>query len=375
MRSERPRRPTWRPSGLTPYVTGPGGVTADFVTAFAGIDGILLGVALGVVFLILLIVYRSPILPFAVLLTAVFGLAAAALVVFPLAKNDVIGLSGQSQGILSILVVGAATDYALLLVSRYKEELHDEESTWVAMRKAWRGAVEPIVASAATVILGLLCLLLSDLGNTSGLGPVGALGIAGALVSALTFLPAVLLLIGRAAFWPSIPRLDHVHAQDTIGTRGLWGRVAALVGSHPAAHLGAHPRRACSRSQPFVPTFKADGISQSDIFLDKVESVTGQEVLAEHFPAGSGSPIQVLTPRGQGRRRCSPRWASEDGVNDPYAGAGTGCPAQGRGRPGPRPGDPHRGGRQPGGDGRRASGCGRTSTPSATTCSSAARRR
>jgi RND superfamily putative drug exporter len=107
------------PSGLTPYLTGPGGVTADFVTAFAGIDGILLVVALCVVFLILLVVYRSPILPIAVLLTAVFGLAAAALVVFPLAKNDVIGLSGQSQGILSILVVGAATDFALLLVSRY----------------------------------------------------------------------------------------------------------------------------------------------------------------------------------------------------------------------------------------------------------------
>lgn len=312
-------------SGLTTYVTGPGGVTADFVTAFAGIDGILLGVALGVVFLILLIVYRSPILPFAVLLTAVFGLAAAALAVFPLAKNDVIGLSGQSQGILSILVVGAATDYALLLVSRYKEELHDEQSTWVAMTKAWRGAVEPIVASAATVILGLLCLLLSDLGNTSGLGPVGALGIAGALVSALTFLPAVLLLIGRAAFWPAIPRLDHVHAQDSIGTRGLWGRVASLVGSHPR-RTWVLTLTALLALAAFVPTLRADGISQSDLFLDKVESVTGQEVLAKHFPAGSGSPIQVLSPEAKANAVLA-ALGREDGVNDPYAGAAPGAPA------------------------------------------------
>lgn len=312
-------------SGLTTYVTGPGGVTADFVTAFAGIDGILLGVALGVVFLILLIVYRSPILPFAVLLTAVFGLAAAALAVFPLAKNDVIGLSGQSQGILSILVVGAATDYALLLVSRYKEELHDEQSTWVAMTKAWRGAVEPIVASAATVILGLLCLLLSDLGNTSGLGPVGALGIAGALVSALTFLPAVLLLIGRAAFWPAIPRLDHVHAQDSIGTRGLWGRVASLVGSHPR-RTWVLTLTALLALAAFVPTLRADGISQSDLFLDKVESVTGQEVLAKHFPAGSGSPIQVLSPEAKADAVLA-ALGREHGVNDPYAGAAPGAPA------------------------------------------------
>lgn len=312
-------------SGLTTYVTGPGGVTADFVTAFAGIDGILLGVALGVVFLILLIVYRSPILPFAVLLTAVFGLAAAALAVFPLAKNDVIGLSGQSQGILSILVVGAATDYALLLVSRYKEELHDEQSTWVAMTKAWRGAVEPIVASAATVILGLLCLLLSDLGNTSGLGPVGALGIAGALVSALTFLPAVLLLIGRAAFWPAIPRLDHVHAQDSIGTRGLWGRVASLVGSHPR-RTWVLTLTALLALAAFVPTLRADGISQSDLFLDKVESVTGQEVLAKHFPAGSGSPIQVLSPEAKADAVLA-ALGREDGVNDPSAGAAPGAPA------------------------------------------------
>jgi len=183
--------------GLRAYVTGPGGLTADLITAFGGIDGRLLGVALVAVFVILLLVYRSPVLPFAALLTAMFGLSAAALVVYPLARDGVIDLNGQSQGILSILVIGAATDYALLLVARYREELHEHESKYAAMSRAWRRTVEPVSASAATVVLGLLCLLLSELGSTRGLGPVGALGIAGAFLAALTFLPVLLL-------WPVV---------------------------------------------------------------------------------------------------------------------------------------------------------------------------
>jgi RND superfamily putative drug exporter len=283
------------PTGLTVYVTGPGGVFADFVVAFSGIDGILLGVALAVVFVILLVVYRSPVLPIAVLLTAVFGLALAALVVYPLAKNDVLELNGQSQGILFILVVGAATDYSLLLVSRYKEELHDYESKYDAMRVAWRASIEPIAASAATVILGLLCLLLSQLGSTKGLGPVGAIGIAGALIASMTFLPAILLAFGRRIFWPSIPRLDHVHASDQVGGRKLWGRVSGLVGRRPRRVwvISVVALLACAA---FLPTFKASGISQEDLFLDKVESVTGQQELAKHFDAGAGTPVQILTP-------------------------------------------------------------------------------
>ncbi|WP_112246524.1 MMPL family transporter [Kribbella monticola] len=289
------------PTGLKVYVTGPGGVFADFVTAFGGIDGILLGVALAVVFVILLIVYRSPVLPIAVLLTAVFGLALAASVVYPLAKNNVIELNGQSQGILFILVVGAATDYSLLLVSRYKEELHDYESKYEAMRVAWRASIEPIAASAATVILGLLCLLLSQLGSTKGLGPVGAIGIAGALVSAMTFLPAILLAFGRRIFWPAIPRVDHVHAKDQVGGRKLWGRVSGLVGRSPRK-VWAVSALALIACGAFLPTFKAHGISQEDLFLNKVESVTGQEELAKHFDAGSGTPVQILTTEDQAAR-------------------------------------------------------------------------
>jgi RND superfamily putative drug exporter len=286
------------PTGLQVYVTGPGGVFADFVVAFSGIDGILLGVALAVVFVILLIVYRSPILPVAVLLTAVFGLALAALVVYPLAKNGVLQLNGQSQGILFILVVGASTDYSLLLVSRYKEELHDYESKFQAMRVAWRAAIEPIAASAATVILGLLCLLLSKLGSTKGLGPVGALGIAGAFIAAMTFLPAILLAFGRRIFWPSIPRVDHVHSSDQVGGRRLWGRVSGLVGRR-SRRVWAITALALLACAAFLPTFKASGTSQEDLFLNKVESVTGQQELAKHFDAGAGTPVEILTPVAQ----------------------------------------------------------------------------
>lgn len=315
---------TLTPRGLVVYVAGPGGVLADFVTAFSGIDGILLFVALGVVFLILLVVYRSPILPVAVLTTAIFGLAVAAMVIYPLAKNGNLGLNGQSQGILSILVVGAATDYSLLLVSRYREELHDHPSKWVAMTVAWRAAVEPIAASAATVILGLLCLLLSQLGNTRGLGPIGALGIAGALVSSLTFLPAVLLLFGRRIFWPIIPRVDHVHAEDSVGRRGIWGRVAGMVGRHPR-RTWVLTLAVLLTAAAFVPTLKAQGITQSQLFLNKVESVTGQEVLARHFPAGSGSPVQIIASRAKAEQALA-TVKSVDGIASALVGETPGVP-------------------------------------------------
>jgi len=304
--------------GLTVHVTGAGGFLADFVTAFGGIDGILLLVALGVVFVILLVVYRSPLLPFAVLVTAVLGLSLAALVLYPLARDGAIDLSGQSQGILSILVVGAATDYALLLVARYREELHQHVSSWAAMRIAWRAAVEPVAASAATVVLGLLCLRLSELGNTRGLGPVGAFGILGALVAALTFLPAVLLLCGRRIFWPLAPRVDHVHAEDAVGRSGLWGRVAAVV--------GAHPRRTWTVTlvallgfAAFVPTFEAKGVTQSDFFLTRVDSVAGQETLVRHYPAGSGSPVQIVTPQDKAAQVVQVL-GTVSGVRDPFIG-------------------------------------------------------
>ena len=214
--------------GLHAWVTGPAGFVSDLGTAFAGIDGLLLLVALGAVLLILVAVYRSPFLPLVVILTAVFALALAGLVVYELADAGVLVLNGQAQGILSILVVGAAVDYSLLLVARYREELRHAEHPADAMRVAWRQTLEPVAASAGTVVAGLLCLLLSDLASNRSLGPVAAIGIGAALLAALTFLPALLLVAGRrsrALFWPRAPRpvaATTAAVRTTTTGRGAW---------------------------------------------------------------------------------------------------------------------------------------------------------
>jgi putative drug exporter of the RND superfamily len=276
------------------YVTGPAGVLGDFIEAFGAIDGLLLGVALGVVLVILLIVYRSPVLPFLVLLSSLLGLGVASAVIYVLADNNILDLNGQSQGILFVLVVGASTDYALLLVSRFREELREHRSRVVAMRTAYRGVVEPIVASGVTVILGLLCLLLSDLTSNKGLGPVGALGIAGAMLSSLTFLPAALVLLGRGAYWPFRPELGSDHPEE----QGVWGRVSRVIGRRPRATWVA-TAAALAIAAAFVPTFKDDGVPQSEVFLTEVDSVTGQEALNRHFEADAGNPVVVVGPEEQ----------------------------------------------------------------------------
>ena len=284
-----------RSTGLTANVTGPGGYAADFGRAFAGIDGILLLVALVVVFVILVLVYRSPILPIVVLTSAVFGLSAAGLVVYELAKRGVIEVSGQSQGILAILVVGAATDYALLVVARFREELHHTDSTWTAMKLAWRGTVEPITASAVTVILGLLCLLLASVTSTRSLGPISAIGIVGAFLAAVSFLPAVLLLIGRKVFWPRIPRHDGRAPVEILDGQGMWVKLANFVGRRPRATWVA-TTAVLLIFAAFAPTLKASGLANDEVFRVSVQAVEGEKMLDAHFPSGSGSPFTIVVP-------------------------------------------------------------------------------
>ena len=189
---------------------------------------VLLGVTVLVVLVILLIVYRSPILPLLVIFSSLLALAMAAAAAYAFAKQGVLDVSGQTQGILFILAIGAATDYSLLVVARFREELRDRESKYDAMKAAYAGSFEPILASGLTVILGLLCLLFSDLSSLSGLGPVGALGVGAAMIAALTLLPALLLLLGRWSFWPFRPKFGSEHTD----TKGLWGALARLVGRH-----------------------------------------------------------------------------------------------------------------------------------------------
>ncbi len=284
------------PSDLTHYVTGPAGFTADLSAAFAGIDGLLLGVALAAVLVILLVVYRSPILPFAVLLTSVFALCGALAAVFTLAQNGVIMLNGQTQGILFILVIGAATDYGLLYVSRYREELKRHPRKWEATKAAIKGSFEPILASGGTVIAGLLCLLLSQLQSNRDLGPIAAIGIIFAMLAAFTLLPAVLLAVGRTAYWPRTPHFDsELDAEDEVPTKGLWATLPSLISRKPRSMwLSTTVILAVACLGLFG--LKADGVAQSELVLGSSQARDGQIELAKHFPGGSGSPAYVIAP-------------------------------------------------------------------------------
>ena len=275
--------------GFDSYVTGAGGLIGDLFGAFGDLDSTLLLTTLGVVAFILIIVYRSPILWFLPLLSAVFALSTAGGIIYLLAKNNVIDVNGQSQGILSVLVLGAGTDYALLLISRYREELHHHSTPVAAMRAAYKGTFEPIVASGATVALGLLVLLLSDLSGNRGLGPIGAIGVAVAVITMVTLLPAFLVLFGRWIFWPRIPRFDDVDSQLT----GTWAKVGNIV--------ERRPRRAWVVTglllvvlAGFSTTLKTDGLSTSESFTGNPESVVGQKLLENHFPGGEGDPTKII---------------------------------------------------------------------------------
>lgn len=283
------------PDGLSVYVTGPAGFTADLTAAFAGIDGLLLAVALAAVFIILIVVYRSFLLPIAVLSTSLFALCAALLTVWWLAKWEVVLLSGQTQGILFILVIGAATDYSLLLVARYREELRSTPDKWSATLRAVKGSLEPILASGSTVIAGLLMLLLSDLKSNSTLGPIASIGIVFAMLSALTLLPAILFAFGRGAFWPKRVKYEPeiVVAEHGIPGEGLWPGVARKVKKRPRT-IWIVTTLILLVGAAGATQLKADGVAQSELVLGQSDARDGQEVLGEHFPGGSGSPVQVI---------------------------------------------------------------------------------
>jgi RND superfamily putative drug exporter len=282
-------KPIAESNGVSQYVTGPAGLLGDLFGAFETLDSTLLLTTLAVVAVILIVVYRSPVLWIIPLLSSLFALSTAGGIVYLLAKNDIIDVDGQSQGILSVLVIGAATDYALLLIARYREELHHHEDRFDAMRAAYKGVWEPILASGATVSISLLILLFSQLTNTASLGPVGAIGIVCSVITILTLLPALLLIFGRWIFWPRVPRNDG----DDHVLSGTWSKVGRSI--------DRNPRKAWVISGSVLllfafasTTLKADGLGTVDSFTGNPESVVGQKLLTKHFPGGEGDPTQVV---------------------------------------------------------------------------------
>jgi len=339
-------------------VTGPGGFLADLIKVFGAIDTTLLIATALVVAVILIFVYRSPFLWLIPLIAAGIALSTASALVYVLADNDILVLNGQSQGILTVLVFGAGTDYSLLLVSRYREELHHHRAHTDALRRAIRGTVEPIVASGATTSIGLMCLLLSELNSNKSTGPVSAIGVVTAVFVMLTFLPALLAIPsvvlpilaflvptivglaisfvidiplgpfvgtggiaalvtvlawiafgiarikGKGPFtrerfpsgsWAFWPRVPRF-GQEDIKMSGVWAKLARGVGRRPKFTWIA-AALALLVLAGFSSTLKVDGVATSESFVNasEVDSVIGQEILVENFDAGLGSETFITT--------------------------------------------------------------------------------
>jgi putative drug exporter of the RND superfamily len=276
--------------GLTRYVTGPAGVSADFGAAFEGIDSTLLYTAAVVVIVILLFTYRSPVLWMLPVISAVVALTSAQAVIYLFARYGDLTVNAQSQGILTVLVFGAGTDYALLLVARYREELRRHEDRHEAMAFALHRAGPAIFASASTVILGMLVLLVAEMNSTKGMGPVAAIGIAVGLLAMITLLPALLVIVGRWVFWPVRPTYGSVDRTAT----GVWARIGALIAGRPRV-VWVTTSVLLAGMALGLTRLDATGVSNADAFTNKPESISGSEVLAKHFDAGSGDPVVVIS--------------------------------------------------------------------------------
>ena len=280
--------------GVAVHLAGFGGQAADAAEAFEGIDTNLIMITLMVVVLILLFTYRSPILWLLPIISAVVAYTLSGGVVYLLAKYADLTVNGQSQAILGILVIGAGTDYALLLVARYREELRRHDDRHEAMAFALHRAAPAILASASTVVIGMLCLVFSDLNSTAGLGPVLAVGVAVTFLVMVTLLPALLVIFGRWLFWPKRPTFG---SPEPTGT-GLWAKVGAWITPRPrkvwtitAALLAI----AC------LGLFKLDasGLPTDESYTKNFDSIQGQQVLVEHGVQDETNTVQVVANSGE----------------------------------------------------------------------------
>lgn len=277
------------PQGLEVAVSGLGGQAADFTSSFDGSHVSLLLITLGVVVLILLFTYRSPVLWLLPIICAMVANTMAGGVIYLLARYADLTVNDQSQYILSILVIGAGTDYALLLVARYREELRRHADRHEAMAVALHRAAPAIVASAATVVVGLLCLAFADLNSTAGLGPVLAVGVAVTFLVMVTLLPALLVICGRWVFWPRRPALGS--AEPTAG--GLWARVGDRIARRPRA---VWVTTAVLLGVACLGLVRLDtaGLSTEESVTTEFASIQAQGLLAEHDLVDESNTLQVV---------------------------------------------------------------------------------
>ena len=305
-------------SGLTSHIAGPLGNAADSADAFKGIDGILLYATLAVVIVLLLMTYRSPVLWLLPVISAGVALTTAQGLIYLLARHG-LTVNAQSAGILLVLVFGAGTDYALLLTARYREELRRHQDRHEAMAVALRRAGPAVIASAGTVIVSLLTLTIAELNSTKSLGPVLAIGVVVALLAMMTLLPALLAIFGRWLFWPVKPAFG----TEEPTTRGFWARVGRRIAVRPrvvwvvtAVILGA--------MAVGLTGLKAGGLTTAQGFRHSPDSVVGQTVIDQHFPAGAGQPVIVIGDEPQAAQLASAVKSTPGitGVIGPFSRAG-----------------------------------------------------
>ncbi|WCD96746.1 MMPL family transporter [Streptomyces sp. HUAS 31] len=276
--------------GLSVEVGGAGALATDASEVYNSLDGPLLYTTAAVVALLLIIIYRSPFLWLVPLAVAGMADYLSMGVAYGLNQGFGTSVSGQSSGIMTILVFGAGTDYALLLVSRYREELRRIERPYDAMVAALKGCGPAVLASSGTVAAGLLCLLAADLNSSRGMGPLGTVGVLCALVAMLTLLPAILVLLGRRVFWPLVPRLG----STPKARRSLFTAMGSSAGRRPLTVLagGAVLLGALALGTLGLP----GNLKQEDSFTSKPDAVAAMETLAAAYPERGTQPISVITP-------------------------------------------------------------------------------
>lgn len=279
--------------GLSVEVGGPGALATDAAEVYNSLGGPLLYTTVGVVAVLLILIYRSPLLWLVPLAVAGVSNYLSMGVAYGLHSAFGTTISGQSTGIMTILVFGAGTDYALLLIARYREELRRIERPYDAMLSALRGCGPAVLASSGTVAAGLLCLLAADLNSSRGMGPMGTVGVLCALVAMLTLLPALLVLLGRRVFWPLVPAFGSRPKER----RSLFTAMGSSAGRRPLAVLagGVVLLGALAMGVLNLP----GTVKQEDSFVDKPDSVVAMQTLAAAYPERSTQPIAVITPTGR----------------------------------------------------------------------------
>ena len=284
-------------NGLETYVTGDAGFTADFEEVFGDVDKNLVLATVLLVLVLLLVIYRSPVIAVTPLIVVGFAYTVAQGLIYLYAKSGAT-VNSQTTSILVVLMFGVGTDYCLLLVSRYREELRNHADKHDAMQRAISRVGAPILASGLTVVLTMLVLLVADTGSIKSLGPVAAIGVASALLAGLTLLPALLTIYGRGGFWPRRSLVEYDPAHEIEERTGIWRRIGDRVLRHPGPALagcGLLFGLGCLGLLAYKENY-----STENAFKKPVESVDGFKVLEQAFPAGSTNPTTIVVEREPG---------------------------------------------------------------------------